>query len=678
MVPKVIYFTWISDKPVPEKYRQYIESWSKVMPDYKVKQITLKNVKRGAFVDKAIAMKNYALAGHYARVQELYLNGGIYFDIDIEAVKPLDEFLNEKLVLGCEDAYVVNNAVIIAQAGHPFLKECMNFMDSFDFKQKNIELETGPRMFTNLMKKRGWLNGQYKNIGDIKILPPSYFYPYHYDEVYSPKCVRPETCCVHHWANSWNDKVSIIIPCYNQAQYLPDAIESALAQTYRNFEVIVVNDGSTDNTSKVAKRYPVKLIEQSNKGLSAARNAGIKKAEGGWILTLDSDDKIAPDFLEHTIGRDDIVSTTLQTFGTENHIWRSPKKNPVFSDFVNENHIHCCSLFKKDVWTKAGGFDEGMRDGYEDWDFWIRATQAGFSVTTVDKPLFFYRKRGKSMFSHAKANHDKNMKYMRAKYFKKVDLPDVTFIIPATYDHLHREENLQAVINHLQRHFNAIIIIGEEGGTRFKKFHGERVGYATFYNGKFHRTKMLNEMAGYAKTPIIVNYDADVLLPPEQIIKSVELIRSKKAEFCYPYQEFTHVPRIKFKEATESYDICEWAKHIRLLKEPISVGGCLFMCKKAFLAAGGENENFISWSPEDLERNHRFTTLGYKVTRIDGPLFHLDHHIGINSSGRHGYYRQGVAEWEKVKRMGKEKLQQYISTWEWAKAGPYARSTAAV
>ena len=92
-------------------------------------------------------------------------------------------------------------------------------------------------------------------------------------------------------------KVSIIIPVYNHAQWLPDAISSALNQTVP-CEVIVVNDGSPDNTSEVAKMFDVKLIEKENGGLSSARNAGIKEATGEWILTLDADDKIAPDFVE--------------------------------------------------------------------------------------------------------------------------------------------------------------------------------------------------------------------------------------------------------------------------------------------------------------------------------------------------------------------------------------------
>ena len=195
------------------------------MPEYEVRQITLENVKKTPFVMKAIEMKNYALAGHYARVQELYENGGIYFDIDIEAVRRFDGLLGESMVVGLEDDKVVNNAVIIARQGHSFLKDCMTYMDSFDINAENVELETGPRMFTKLMKVYGWRKGMigifgrmsFRNIltyarslgkvrllkDDIKILPPPYFYPYHYTEKYSAACIVKDTLCVHHWANSW-------------------------------------------------------------------------------------------------------------------------------------------------------------------------------------------------------------------------------------------------------------------------------------------------------------------------------------------------------------------------------------------------------------------------------------------------------------------------------------------
>lgn len=206
-------------------------------------------------------------------------------------------------------------------------------------------------------------------------------------------------------------EVSIIIPCYNHAEYLADAIESALDQTIP-CEVIVVNDGSTDNSSEIAKKYPVRLVEKTNGGLSSARNAGIAVAKGKYILTLDSDDIISQDFVEKTIGKNDIVGTYQQEFGDSNTLWVSNNLNPKFEDFKKNNQINCCSLFKKEIWEKVAGYDENMRICYEDWLFWIKATKLGYNVTIVPEPLFFYRKHGKSMISNAIKHHDEVYKYM--------------------------------------------------------------------------------------------------------------------------------------------------------------------------------------------------------------------------------------------------------------------------
>lgn len=211
-------------------------------------------------------------------------------------------------------------------------------------------------------------------------------------------------------------KVSIIIPCWNQAHWLPEVIESALDQTVP-CEVIVVNDGSPDNASETAKKYPVRLVEKLNGGLSSARNAGIKEASGEWILTLDADDKIAPDFIEKCLknkGDYDIIATGQQEFGDTDRIW-FPHPEPTFDDFITANRINCCSLFKKEIWETIGGYDEEMRLGYEDWDFWLRATQRGYKVKTIQEPLFFYRKHGTSMVTNAIKNHMKIVEYMHSK-----------------------------------------------------------------------------------------------------------------------------------------------------------------------------------------------------------------------------------------------------------------------
>lgn len=211
---------------------------------------------------------------------------------------------------------------------------------------------------------------------------------------------------------------TIVIPCYGQAHWLPDAIESALAQTVP-CEVIVVDDGSPDDVYAVASKYPVTYIRQQNKGLSGARNTGIRCVATEWVLPLDADDKIDPTMVEKCLAVGaDIVGVGQETFGdyVEQHMF---DRNPQPANFLKWNQINCCSLFRKSMWEKLGGYDEAMRDGYEDWDFWIRATQAGYSVATVQEYLFYYRKHGTSMVSGSISKHDELLEYMLKKLVQK-------------------------------------------------------------------------------------------------------------------------------------------------------------------------------------------------------------------------------------------------------------------
>jgi glycosyltransferase involved in cell wall biosynthesis len=212
------------------------------------------------------------------------------------------------------------------------------------------------------------------------------------------------------------EKVSIVIPCYNQAEYVSDAIESAINQTYEDIEVIVVNDGSTDNSREIIRKYHgIILIDQENKGLSAARNVGIAEASGKYIVTLDADDKIVPSYIEKTIGKSDIVSSWTQEFGFSKRLWMNSFINPVYENFKIRNQISCCAIFRKEIWEKLNGYDEQMRDGFEDWDFWLRATKENYKVLVIPAPLFLYRKRGVSMVNHALKHQEQIKEYMRSK-----------------------------------------------------------------------------------------------------------------------------------------------------------------------------------------------------------------------------------------------------------------------
>jgi glycosyltransferase involved in cell wall biosynthesis len=225
--------------------------------------------------------------------------------------------------------------------------------------------------------------------------------------------------------------VTVVIPCFNQAHFLKDCIDSVKAQTFKVTEIIVVDDGSPDNTSEVANKLGVRCIRQTNKGLSAARNTGIRAAKTEYVLPLDADDMIHPQFLEKTLPymeRYDIVSTWLRTFGNENRAWGSDKLEPTLGLMKSQNQINCCSLFRRSMWESIGGYDEEMRIGFEDWEFWLRSMEFGADIRIVPEYLFMYRRHGVSMLKEAMKKRNEILEYMAKKRSKTGELIDV--VIP--------------------------------------------------------------------------------------------------------------------------------------------------------------------------------------------------------------------------------------------------------
>jgi hypothetical protein len=144
-------------------------------------------------------------------------------------------------------------------------------------------------------------------------------------------------------------------------------------------------------------------------------------------------------------------------------------------------------------------------------------------------------------------------KWLIQEYDKKIDLQDVTFIIPVKYDHPHREENLLLNILHLQKYFDTNIIVGEIGN--HFEWLSSHVNYVNFDLPKFHRTKMLNEMTLLTDTPIVFNWDADIFISPVQIWQAVDMLRSG-TDFVYPYDgRFARVPRSERKTIAKYLDV---------------------------------------------------------------------------------------------------------------------------
>jgi hypothetical protein len=189
-------------------------------------------------------------------------------------------------------------------------------------------------------------------------------------------------------------KVSVIIPNFQYEQFVGLAIQSVLSQTHGAYEIIVVDDGSHDDSVAVIAKYPVKLIQTQNHGVACARNEGAKNATGDYLLFLDADDELAPDYIEKTIKEvGEVVYTDIQFIGDANFINSQPDYTP---EEMKKWQVvpSSCALIDRHIWELVGGFDN--KEIYEDWGFWLRVSQAGFDFKHIKEPLFRYRKHGKS------------------------------------------------------------------------------------------------------------------------------------------------------------------------------------------------------------------------------------------------------------------------------------------
>jgi len=201
--------------------------------------------------------------------------------------------------------------------------------------------------------------------------------------------------------------LSIIIPCYNHGQYLREAVESvALCSSTTLYEIIIINDGSTDEfTIKVLQELQSEgynIIHQTNLGLGAARNNAIKEARGKYILPLDCDNRIRPDYIYEGIDVLNnhpgvaVVYGDAEYFGEKQGRWIVGPFN--LQNLMLNNYIDACAVFRKSIWEKLNGYDTHMPImGFEDWDLWLRFALDGQHFYYINKVLFDYRVLAGSM-----------------------------------------------------------------------------------------------------------------------------------------------------------------------------------------------------------------------------------------------------------------------------------------
>lgn len=240
-----------------------------------------------------------------------------------------------------------------------------------------------------------------------------------------------------------NPLVSVITPCYNHAQYLPEALDSVLRQTYSNWECIIVNDCSSDNTEEVAKTYCNKDARfrycplDHNQGLCTARNKGIGMSSGKYILPLDADDIIAECYLEEAVKVMESREEVKVVYGQGEYF--GELKGPIdnkpydFDTLLVENVFYNSVMYRREDYDRVGGYHVYMNRGLEDWELLISILDENAVVVQLPQVCYYYRIRHNSMFSSLSSEHHFDMLLRAYEHHK--ELFDRHFPNPILYVH---------------------------------------------------------------------------------------------------------------------------------------------------------------------------------------------------------------------------------------------------
>jgi len=225
--------------------------------------------------------------------------------------------------------------------------------------------------------------------------------------------------------------LSVVIPFYNKSDTISDTLRSLEDQTYNGFEVIIVNDGSEELLSEdiykkqLGYNSKITVIVQKNQGVACARNTGIKKSRGKYILCLDADDIIKSTYIEKCLAvleadpGVDIVTTGIKAFGVSSWTHIHQKYNQ--DKLLDVNMLCTASIFRKTAWQQTGGYKSGI--GYEDWELWIAMAELGFWARSIPEELFLYRTSENSRYINDSKKHKQNLRVIRSmhlQYRKKI------------------------------------------------------------------------------------------------------------------------------------------------------------------------------------------------------------------------------------------------------------------
>jgi glycosyltransferase involved in cell wall biosynthesis len=317
MIPKIIHYCWFSKDrtaPLPEKVQQCVASWRKYCPDWEIKLWNEDNfdLSMNSFAREAYEAGKMGFATDFIRTCLLYTHGGVYMDADMELLQSIDFLLENRAFTGIENAYskpdgshdfsYLGSGLLGSEKGHPYFKAVMDFYEKQRFANPDGSLNmwcTSNHAYSKVaVEMYGMLGRETQTYGDgggaLTVYCKDVMYPH------DRSCAKPENISLHHSMATWITPVSVVMPARNGALYIREAIDSVLAQTLERFELIIVDNASTDDTAAIAGSYrsnKIRLLRREVNDLSEALNDGIRAATGRYIARLDADDAMHPERL---------------------------------------------------------------------------------------------------------------------------------------------------------------------------------------------------------------------------------------------------------------------------------------------------------------------------------------------------------------------------------------------
>ena len=249
-------------------------------------------------------------------------------------------------------------------------------------------------------------------------------------------------------------------------------------------------------------------------------------------------------------------------------------------------------------------------------------------------------------------------------------LLQTTFTIPCKITDEWRLKNLKLVLSYLRYHFETNIILCEQDTELAKELCKEfNVMYLQYKSideeHLFHQARLQNILYNEVKTPIAASHDLDILFSINQYLASEKYITSSTVDAIYPYDgRFLHVPEELTSKILESMSIDTIDINKCKCVSTVSFGGSLFFNLEMYKKCGLDNENFISWGSEDQERKIRITKLGYKLARVQGPLYHFYHPPTPFANFNNDHYQHNQQELMRIYNTPKEALEEWVKTWK--------------